>query len=204
MMKSIVAYLLTTVVCISTCLASIADDPEIADGYLTNGEYVSMGKVEGYEELFVTGGGAETIDVRDHGYLEVQDTAKPLGYHTGIYDIFLYDDSELLYLGGITEEITVRDDATAVLKGGRVDYITIYHLSSWSSNVTIYCQEGYTKTDSYIYGLWADGTSFYIEFIDVDGVFSPYPTADYVTVIPEPATLVLLGLGGLLLRKRRL
>ena len=202
-MKRLIPCLVVFGLCSHVCLGSIADDPEIADGYLTSGEYVNIAELEGSEELFVLGG-ADIIDVRDYGYLEVQDTAKPLGYHTGIYDITLYDNSELLYLGGVTEEITVRDDAVAVLKGGTIDGITIYHLPGWLSGITLYCQDGYQINAAGISGLWGDGTAFDIDFINPTGVFAPYPTANYVYVeiIPEPGTVALLGLGALMLRRK--
>lgn len=59
----------------------------------------------------------ETID----GYLTQGE------YLGGIMDIFLYDNSRLLYLGGITQEITVRDDAAAILI--RRNSYRDYHLS---------------------------------------------------------------------------
>lgn len=124
---------------------------------------------------------------------------------SGIYDITLYDNSELLYLDGITEEITLYGHSTASLKGGRVDYITSYHLApNYPCQVTIYCQTGYQMNQSGISGLWADGSSFDIEFIDPSSFFDPtWESINIVEVIPEPVTLALLGLGYMLIRKRK-
>lgn len=111
-----------------------------------------------------------------------------------------------MFAGGATESIILYDDATAELRGGQINYITIYRRPQDSSEVTIYCQDGwqwlYTSGSiSGITGLWKDGTSFEIRF---DNVGAPYPpTANFVHVIPEPAALVLLALGGLMIGPKK-
>lgn len=202
-MKRLMPYFLFTF-CASVCIGSLVDVPQTADGFLTVGEYASLSvTLVNSEELFVKGGGAYSITTKDQSYLEVQYTSTPLSNSSGIYDIFVQNNSKLLYMGGITQEITISGNAKADLKGGRIDGITLYRRPQDSCYVTIFCQEGYQKNTSGISGLWADGTSFNIQFVNVG---SPYPpTANYVFVetIPEPTTLALLGLGGLLLRRKR-
>ncbi len=203
-MKRILPCLLMLSMCACTCLASIiADAEEAADGLLEVGEYDGSGfKMVDTESLIVAGGGADRIRAYDNAYIEVQYTSTPLSFSSGIYDIVLYDNSHLLYLDGVTEEITVRDDSSAILKGGTVTALTIYQRPGDLSNVTIYCQPGYAMNTDGISGLWANGTPFNIDFVDVGGDF-PLTSECVTVIVPEPATLALLGLGGLLIRKRR-
>ena len=139
----------------------------------------------------------------DDSFLKVEYTSIPLSNTTGIYDIFLNDNSELLYLDGITEEITLYKNAKVYLKGGRIDGITICDHPSYSHKAVIYCQAGYQMSPSGISGLWADGTGFDINFVDVGSPYPPSWQGITIVEVPEPATLALLGLGGVLIRKRK-
>jgi len=209
-MKLFVFPFICLCVCMPVCFGLLSDADEAADGYLTAGEYDGgVVRPEGYEQLYVMGGGANRIEARDHSYIEVQYTSTPLSNSSGIYDIMIGNNSKLLYLGGVTEEITLGDNATAELRGGRVDYITAYHLApNYLCQATIYCREGW----QWIYnagkikglsGLWENGSAFNIQFIDPTSFFDPTWKSISIIEVPEPATLALLGLGGGLLRRKK-
>ncbi len=192
--------------CVCSCLASLADDPETADGILSTGEYATV-SLENSQKLIVMGGGSAVIDAWDNSRLEIHSTSLPLGLDVGgVYDIHLNDNSTLLFCGGATQSLKVYKNASALLTGGTINYITIYHYGTMTSKVTIDCQDGwewlYTSGKiSGIRGLWDDGTAFQIAFSNPGSIFPD--TYNFVHVIPEPATLCLFGIGGLLLRRRK-
>jgi hypothetical protein len=193
-------------VCVSSGFAGYSD------GFITAGKYEYAVRWSNSQIPLIVDGGADEISVRDYGRLIVKSTSKPLtpGWEPspgGVYDILLYNTSQLLYLDGVTEYIRVGQNATAVLKGGSINCIkTMRYPVSDEANVFIYAQDGWSwiNDDPWvgIQGNWKDGTPFNIQFIND---FDYGPVWQNIQVIPEPATLVLLATGGVMLqRKKRL
>jgi hypothetical protein len=206
MSKRNVLYFILLAFSASASFAGIVSD----DGYLTAGEYDYSAWLENFDELFVQGGGAYEIIAKDHSYVEVQYTSTPLGLGVGgILDIIVDDESHLLNAGGLTGEISIYGNATATLKGGIINYIRSFQLADEVGNITIECLDDWSWMESSgdifgIAGQWADGASFDIEFFDQTYYgYDPVWENINVVVVPEPATLLLISVGAILLRKRR-
>jgi hypothetical protein len=159
----------------------------------------------------VDGGGADEISVRDNGCLIVKSTSKPLSlYHPvgGVYDILLFDSARLLYLDGVTEFIRVTQSNTVFLQGGSINAIkTMRFAATGNENIFIYAQNGWSWLDDDpmkgIQGKWrVGGSDFRIEFFN-DEVFGTDPVWMSIKVIPEPAAVVLFGIGSILLRRKK-
>lgn len=185
------------------------------DGMIGPGEYEYM--VEWGDGLLkVAGGGADIIEVLSPARLEVMSTSTPLGLDVGgIMDIVLYGQAHMDYYGGLTDELTVRGNATADLYGGRIDYITSFRDVEWANGqpinqkITIHANPGWAWTYENgvirgITGQWLNSTNgFNIRFTTGGESFGYDPVWSNVRVVPEPATMLLFGLGAIVPRKRK-
>jgi hypothetical protein len=179
---------------------------------------ISLGEYEWFAEwlsgtLIVDGGGVLVLEARNSSRVEVWSTTPflPLPHQSGITDLAITNTSRLDYYGGETEELTVQKNAEAHLRGGRIIGITSMQFVTWvngqprGQHIFIHARDGWEwKYENGVIrgitGLWRDdGSSFDIRLInhpDFD------PAWANIKVIPEPASLMLLGIGALLLRRR--
>ncbi len=149
------------------------------------------------------------IEAWKASHVEVLSTTPflPFPQQSGITDLALTDTSRLDYYGGETEELTLQKNATAQLRGGRIDFISSLQYAT-TEHIFIWARDGWEwKYENGeirgITGLWYDdGTLFDIRFTKLPDWMNFDPAWMNVKVIPEPATLLFMALGGLLVRQR--
>ena len=133
-------------------------------------------------------------------------------------EVFVENDAVLNYLSGSSAGLRVIHTATANIYGGDITYdlytsnssvTNIYNIdldilvSDHDSIVNIFAYDvdfysiGGSENEGYMTGLfYQNNESFSIDFWN-EG------TVSHVNIVPEPTTFLLMGLGGLLLRKRK-
>ena len=194
-MKRLLPYLLLFPVFVTISFGEIVFDYTISDTYEFG--IFSLNS----ESLLVTGAGAYDIEARGESYIEVQDTAPLQENIGGIYSLDLDDFSIMNFYDGEMGSFRIIDDATATFSGGRIDYISSYQDSDITKHITFVADvDSIDLTGNLLTGNWLDGSGFSVTLLDQTGYDPVYSNINFV---PEPATLALFGLGGLLLRKKR-
>jgi hypothetical protein len=119
----------------------------------------------------------------------------------GVHQFWMYDNSELLRYSSSIAYLYLYDNSSASLFSGYdpaeiyIDPASMAQLKLYAYDVTFVPYSPYGE--GRIYGNWlSDQMPFDIELVG-NGAYSK------VQIIPEPATLLLLGLGGLAVLRRQ-
>ena len=106
--------------------------------------------------------------------------------------------------GGQVGTIVFNNNATAILTGGLIEAIYSYQIVT-NPHITLYYSGDLPTVQKlggfdYLVGNWGDGTDFNI-YLHNTG-YDTYGNFEFI-LIPEPVTFLLLGLGGLLIRRKK-
>jgi len=163
---------------------------------ITPGEYFGSKSLGFGDELHMTGGWGEDINMSGNSLANIY--ATDAGKQ--ILNINAGSNSTLNIYGGTIGEVELVNTNTTVIKGGSIGALisaqkvtgeggivipmtTLYVLSGWS----------YNNTTMILTGQWMDSTPFSIQLEDKYGI----STFNNLNIIPEPCSLILFGLAGL-------
>ncbi len=193
-MKSLILLTISILVLFSS--ASYATDYLIEDG----DDFGSLG-LNDYDTLLMTGGEGLDLILTDWSTATIENTAPIIGEGDGgIWEVDTYGYSELSISGGEINDLGGHSESIISLYGGDIfGSLTVYNSTAWV-HIFGYGFNNDPFPGSPLTGFWADDTVFSINLVD-----STILTYDQIVfhIIPEPATLLLFGLGGLLLRRRK-
>lgn len=185
------------------------------------GDYFGHYSLDDYNTLFMTGGTIGGLSIGDYAVANIYNTDM-LG---GISNITLHAYCTLNLQGGNVGSIESTDETNIYIRGGGIDYLAMHGPSTsylyggqigtlasdqpaimwdWGTPLVwihIFCREYDYDTETRILtGIWEDYSDFNIQLQNIGA----YPTYDLIEfhIVPEPVSLILLGLGGIWLKRR--
>jgi hypothetical protein len=174
--------------------------------------------LNGHQTLLMTGGAGDSLTLTEWSYAKILNTSPYSVYPTGgIRELGLMGYSHLDFYGGDVFYMGLGSYSTATLYGGKFQEIrsgqTLFIIGSdpvtgdpiYNSHIEIFARDWlYNAANKRLTGTWGDFSKFNIQLVDYTQ-YGYSPTIDNIkfTIVPEPLTLMLLTLGGLLIRRRK-
>lgn len=188
------------------------------------GEYRGDLALDNHDTLLMTGGTISGLSIADYAIANIYNTAPSGGVsniiHVGYGALNIYGGNigeiKALYTstinmtGGNVLYLDMRNASISFLSGGQIgtlasDLIAFpdppYGPPGLNGWIQLFCREYDYDDDTLILtGIWEDYSDFSIQLQNIGTI----PTYDQIEfhIIPEPGTIILLGLGGIFLKRR--
>ena len=173
------------------------------------------------DSLVMTGGEIDWLDLDDWSAATIENTEPITDTETGgiwmvdmgDYSTFNLEGGEINFIeagwqstvnitGGYLDYIVASGESKAYLRGGTIDDLWRMPLENGApieeAMIHVFCLDYlYDSPSNLLTGHWGDNSPFSINL--------NIPSSDYVEfhIIPEPCSVMLLGLGAVILRNRR-
>ena len=150
------------------------------------------------DTLLMTAGEGDNLTLFDWSIATIEDTNPIIGEESGgIWEVTTTSYSIFNLSGGEINNLSVYGESSIYLDEGQIlGDLTVYNDTAWV-HIFGYGFNNDPFMGSPLTGYWANDTPFSINLVD-----STISTYDQIVfhIIPEPATILLFGMGGFILR----
>ena len=175
------------------------------DYVVESGDDLDRISVNADESLLMTGGQVTRINSDDKCTMRIEGTDPLISEgNGGIWVLGFHGGGSLEILGGEIHEVSIGPtEGPVTISRCRIDIISSFIGPGAGKSVEFICRDWDYDFDTYkLTGKWDDYSTFDIRLWNVGGM-QPVIEAINFTIVPEPITLAMLAIGGLMtLRKK--